>query len=308
MNLETKSKNRYWVSKYLVELLFRVAKLETGGGSSQDVSATESGIVNNTALQELGGVDKLINNIRIGKGAGNDNRSIALGFEALYNINNTGPNNVAIGYTSMHSNTIGGFNIGLGGYTLYRNISGEVNIAIGPEALYNNTSGSRNIAIGATNLYNLTTGSSNIAIGLGAGTNLTNGIGNILVGSASTFTGPSFGSNNLIIAPGAEGINTPIDQGSNNIVLGNINNSTEVLSTLDNNIIFATGDGGANSIKARFNGTNWTFKGQINKTALDVAPASASAIGTTGEIRITSTHIYVCVSTNTWVRTALTTW
>jgi hypothetical protein len=32
------------------------------------VSATLSGIVNNTSLQELGGVDKLINNVRIGKG------------------------------------------------------------------------------------------------------------------------------------------------------------------------------------------------------------------------------------------------
>lgn len=43
-------------------------------------------------------------------------------------------------------------------------------------------------------------------------------------------------------------------------------------------------------------------------SALNTAPASASATGTTGEIRITSTHIYVCIATNTWVRAALTTW
>lgn len=33
------------------------------------VSDTESGIVNNIALQELGGVDKLINKVRIGRGS-----------------------------------------------------------------------------------------------------------------------------------------------------------------------------------------------------------------------------------------------
>lgn len=43
-------------------------------------------------------------------------------------------------------------------------------------------------------------------------------------------------------------------------------------------------------------------------SALNTAPASASATGTTGEIRITATYIYVCTATNTWVRTALTTW
>lgn len=42
--------------------------------------------------------------------------------------------------------------------------------------------------------------------------------------------------------------------------------------------------------------------------ALDTAPASATAAGTAGEIRITATHIYVCIATNTWVRSPLTTW
>src|SRR5690606_27780997 len=43
---------------------------------------------------------------------------------------------------------------------------------------------------------------------------------------------------------------------------------------------------------------------QYRLSALNTAPASASATGTTGEIRITATHIYVCVATNTWVRAA----
>lgn len=41
---------------------------------------------------------------------------------------------------------------------------------------------------------------------------------------------------------------------------------------------------------------------------LNTAPASATATGTKGEIRITSTYVYVCIATNTWVRSPLTTW
>lgn len=38
------------------------------------------------------------------------------------------------------------------------------------------------------------------------------------------------------------------------------------------------------------------------------APASAIAAGTTGEIRVDSNYIYVCVANNTWKRSALSTW
>ena len=43
-------------------------------------------------------------------------------------------------------------------------------------------------------------------------------------------------------------------------------------------------------------------------SSLNTAPSSASDTGTTGEIRYTSDYIYVCTATNTWKRTALTTW
>ena len=42
--------------------------------------------------------------------------------------------------------------------------------------------------------------------------------------------------------------------------------------------------------------------------ALNAAPATATATGTLGEIRYTADYIYVCTATNTWKRTALTTW
>ena len=43
-------------------------------------------------------------------------------------------------------------------------------------------------------------------------------------------------------------------------------------------------------------------------SSLNTAPASSTATGTTGEIRFTAAHVYVCVATNTWVRAALSTW
>jgi hypothetical protein len=46
----------------------------------------------------------------------------------------------------------------------------------------------------------------------------------------------------------------------------------------------------------------------LKLNAMNTAPASATATGTVGEIRVTATHIYVCTATNTWVRSALTTW
>lgn len=43
-------------------------------------------------------------------------------------------------------------------------------------------------------------------------------------------------------------------------------------------------------------------------TGMGAAPASATAIGATGEIRYTADYIYVCVASNTWKRAALATW
>jgi hypothetical protein len=47
---------------------------------------------------------------------------------------------------------------------------------------------------------------------------------------------------------------------------------------------------------------------QYRLSALNTAPASATATGTLGEIRIDANHIYVCTATNTWKRAAIATW
>ncbi len=43
-------------------------------------------------------------------------------------------------------------------------------------------------------------------------------------------------------------------------------------------------------------------------TTLNTAPASASATGTQGEIRITADAVYICTATNTWKKVAIATW
>ena len=60
--------------------------------------------------------------------------------------------------------------------------------------------------------------------------------------------------------------------------------------------------------KLQTTNTGTLTTGQMDITALNVAPASASAAGTLGEIRYTADYIYVCTATNTWKRTALSTW
>lgn len=77
-----------------------------------------------------------------------------------------------------------------------------------------------------------------------------------------------------------------------------ISNSTRIV--LGPNLISMQGD--------VVNETSDIQAASFTLSALNTAPASATDTGTTGEIRYTSTYIYVCIATNTWVRSDLVTW
>ncbi len=47
---------------------------------------------------------------------------------------------------------------------------------------------------------------------------------------------------------------------------------------------------------------------QYKVSSLNTAPSSATDSGSAGEIRITSSYIYVCIATNSWVRASLSSW
>jgi hypothetical protein len=86
--------------------------------------------------------------------------------------------------------------------------------------------------------------------------------------------------------------------------------SGAVIATLDKN-----GDGismvnydSTGTEKSRIS-ADGTIKGtQFRLSALNTAPANASATGTLGEIRLDASYIYICTATNTWKRVAIATW
>jgi hypothetical protein len=103
------------------------------------------------------------------------------------------------------------------------------------------------------------------------------------------------------------------DTGTGNLFIDGANN-VQIRSATDSAVMasFSVGGpaylyhGGSNKFNTTATGTLTT--GQMDIAALNTAPASASAAGTLGEIRYTADYIYVCTATNTWKRSALSTW
>jgi len=160
----------------------------------------------------------------------------------------------------------------------------QQSVAIGQMALRESTNGINNTAIGFNSLraFNKWSSGDNTGVGSYSGQSITTGTRNTVIGVYS-------GGN--------------LTTGSGNTLIGNY--SLTPNATDSNYIVLSSGSG---ITRASFDGTNWKFQGQINKAALDTAPASATAPGTVGEIRFTATHVYWCVATNTWIRAAGSTW
>jgi hypothetical protein len=100
--------------------------------------------------------------------------SVAIGYNAMYNANNTVSANytynTALGFEALKgsntpSNNTGQSNTSVGYQTLFSNSSGGLNIAVGAGALYSNTLGSSNTAIGNGALYSNKGNSGSTAIG-----------------------------------------------------------------------------------------------------------------------------------------------
>lgn len=86
----------------------------------------------------------------------------------------------------------------------------------------------------------------------------------------------------------------------------------DILVASDGTLNITQGGGYVNRFKIDGAG-NVNFSGkclatQHNLTALNAAPSTSTSTGTLGEVRIASDYIYVCIATNTWVRSALATW
>jgi hypothetical protein len=90
-------------------------------------------------------------------------RNIAIGQKAL--IRSEAPNNHAIGFFALYSNTSGTNNIGFGRQPLMFNQTGNSNIAIGSLSLYSNNGGNYNVAMGDFAMNGNLNGSRNVAVG-----------------------------------------------------------------------------------------------------------------------------------------------
>ncbi|GAA3773604.1 hypothetical protein [Flavobacterium ginsengiterrae] len=270
------------------------------------------------------GTDTLLNN-RSG------NRNTAIGYLSL-RANTEGYYNTAVGGYSLLNNTEGRDNTALGHSALYLNKLGNENVALGYGTLLSNTSGSRNIAIGYSALSSNTESSSNVAIGTRAMGNTVNGYSNVAIGERSLEFNIDGSSNTSIGLSALKNITS----GSWNVALGVDagRNTSEANNTIsDNSIFLGSGTmplqvGGSNEVVignfAVGSGTNSVTLGNTNITktvlrgavsaksykldSLNTAPASSTAAGNLGEIRVTADYIYVCTAANTWVRSALSTW
>jgi len=87
----------------------------------------------------------------------------------LYLPYESGEDNSAFGYASLHGNVFGHGNTSAGSYSLSCNLDGDFNVAVGFSSLIGNVDGEGNVAVGTKSLYHGRKGSYNIAIGHGAG-------------------------------------------------------------------------------------------------------------------------------------------
>jgi hypothetical protein len=211
------------------------------------------------------------------------NRVSLFGSEAGRNIT-TGSNSVLVGVKAGLNITTGGFNTIVGSDALSIS-NADYTTSLGYQALANLIISNLNTAIGFQ-----------AGRRFGSGTSpLTNSSTSIFIGNDARAGGDGQ-SNQTVIGSGAIGL------GSNTNVLGN---STSSQTHLWGNLTLGnTVNDGLNLLQV----AGSTIASQYKISALNTAPSSATASGTLGEIRITATHIFVCTATNTWVRTALTTW
>jgi hypothetical protein len=141
-----------------------------------------------------------INNLTVGRGAGNQATNTALGFQAL-NANTTGTANVASGYQSLLNNDDGINNAGFGYGSLKSNTSGDYNIGLGIFSVQGNQTGNNNVGLGAHALQNVVSGSNNVAIGYFAGRYLT-GSNNTILGAYQGTASETSISDTVIISAG----------------------------------------------------------------------------------------------------------
>jgi trimeric autotransporter adhesin len=161
----------------------------------------------------LGNYNLTVYGISIGRGGAQEERSTAVGKEAL-STTSYGNSNAAFGYRALKINGNGSENAAFGTDALSNNTTGERNTAIGRGTLTQNSTGKDNTALGAFALDGTTDGEGNTAIGALALRGNTTGFNNTAVGNNANVQGNSLSNSTAI------GYNAVVTE-SNTIQLGN---------------------------------------------------------------------------------------
>lgn len=191
------------------------------------------------ALTVSGGIgvmkDSHFNDVRVGRGAGDEITNTVVGNMAL--PMNTGGNcNTGFGFQVFRWNTTGSNNVAIGGLAAYSNVSGSYNSAVGWAALNENSTGSENTAIGWSSLRRNVSGNYNAAVGTDALSSNVQGTYNVALGVRALWY--SDGSANSAVGAGALVRNT---SGSNNSAFGS--QAGLYCSTGNNNIMIGSNAG-----------------------------------------------------------------
>lgn len=218
--------------------------------------------------------------------------------------NNTGEQNSAYGVDALYTNTSGSNNVACGSHAMTYNTTGSNNIGIGVQALEGDPAGGTggyNVAVGAQSFSNFTSATLNSSVGANAGLGTTTGSYNVFIGANSGITEVTAnknvtGNNNTYVGYGT----------GPSVAGGTISNSTAIgnATFVDRNNAVVVGN--SSVIYAQLGSV---FQADTTGIRFSSAtPATASATGIAGTVTWDSSYIYVCVSTNTWKRVAITTW
>ncbi|MGV1012285.1 MAG: beta strand repeat-containing protein, partial [Flavobacterium sp.] len=188
--------------------------IANGGTGSSTKNFVDLSTNQTIAGTKIFNTDSYINQLRIGKGSGNNIQNTAFGYSAL-NQNTTGEGNTGLGFQGLMSNTTGNSNTAVGFASGIDNTTGSGNTSVGYQALQKNI-GNSNIAIGTNTMYLSQNSNSNIAIGNSAIIS-SNGAGDNIVLGNNAAPSVTNASRNVIVGNGA---GNAITTETNNTIIG----------------------------------------------------------------------------------------
>lgn len=217
----------------------------------------------------------------------------------------TGSYNIAIGINCHHQGSAGEHNIAMGYYASNKLVGGN-NIILGSYNSIVKATGSNNVNIGVYSFTLATSGSHNVSLGYSTGQRSISGSNNVFLGN---YAGNwELGSGKLFIDTYDRG--SEADARTKSLIYGEFHTTATAQKLyLNSNVYIKETLGiGTTSPSSLLDVAGTVTANQYKLSALNSEPSSATDTGVAGEIRITSGYIYVCVATNTWVRSQLTTW